>query len=114
MATRLAAVVVQSWLLAWAAGAEGQVCLALSLARALSVSLTHTLPVSQPGFIFDTSGERPLTMPFRLHVGLLGFESDQLRSGAELSAVEIESALMVRRCDTVRARHSASSIARQR
>ena len=51
---------------------------------------------SQGGFIFDTSGERPLTMPFRLNVGLLGFGSDQLQSGASLDAAEIESALMVR------------------
>lgn len=47
------------------------------------------------GFLFDTSGERPLTMPFRLNVGLLGFGTDQLQSRANLDAVEIESALMV-------------------
>jgi hypothetical protein len=72
--------IIVTWLVAWAAGnAEGQD------------------GSSQGGFIFDTSGERPLTMPFRLNVGLLGFGSDQLQSGASLDAVEIESALMVRR-----------------
>ena len=61
------------------------------------------------GFIFDTSGERPLTMPFRLNVGLLGFGSDQLQSGAQLDAVEIESALMVRHSDHAHTQAAANT-----
>ena len=66
---------------------------------------TSTRAEASGGFIFDTSGERPLTMPFRLNVGLLGFGSDQLQSGAQLDAVEIESALMVRRSDHAHTNH---------
>ena len=61
---------------------------ALALALAAGAALARG---EGQGFLFDTQGERPLTVPYKLNVGLLGFD-DTLPSGA-LDPLELESAL---------------------